>query len=155
VKRRAALGIGRAFVAVLLCTSKAAFAQTVAVSGSPGSFHVTTAIAGSEPTVISNSTTTYTIVTPTAGNNTYKVTAQLNAAMPAGTTLTATFTAPAGGGSSTGAVALDVTARDMVTGIPKKLNSTQGITYQFAATASAGVIPVSTRTVTLTILQFP
>src|SRR5438477_6838413 len=135
--------------------SKAAFAQTIAVSGSPPSFHITTAVAGSAPTSITNATTTYTVVTPTAGNNTYKVTAQLNAAMPAGTTLTATFAAPAGGGTSTGAINLDVTARDMVTGIPKKANSTQGITYTFSATSAAGVVPLSTRTLTLTVLQFP
>ena len=153
--RRAALGVGRAFVAVLLVTSKAAFAQTIAVSGSPALLHITSAVSGSDPTAVTNATTTYTVVTPTAGNNTYKVTAQLDAAMPAGTTLTATFTAPAGGGTSTGAVALDVTARDMVTGIPKKQNSTQGITYTFSATAAAGVVPVTSRTVTLTILKFP
>ena len=154
MKRRAGLGVGRAFVAVLLVTSKAAFAQTIVVVGAP-ILHITTAVAGSNPTPVSDALSTYTVVTPTAGNNTYKVTAQLNAAMPAGTTLTMTLASPAGGGTSTGAVALDMTARDMVTGIPKKQNSTQGVTYQFSATAAAGVIPVTSRTVTLTILKFP
>ena len=151
MKRRAALGIGRAFVAVLLCTSKAAFAQTIAVSGSPGPFHITTAISGSNPTTITNSTTTYTVVTPNPPH-TFKVTAQLNAAMPAGTALTGTFAPPAGGTSS-GAISLDATARDVVTGIPRKTNETMGITYQFSASPLAGVVPSSSRTVTLTIIQ--
>jgi len=158
VQRRAAAvqrGFGRASIAVLLVLSKAAFAQTIAVSGSPALLRISTAVSGSAPTSVTNATTTYTVTTPFAGNPTYKVTAQLNAEMPAGTTLTATFAAPAIGGTSTGAVALDMTARDMVTGIPKKANNTQGITYTFSATAAAGVVPFTSRTVTLTILVFP
>jgi hypothetical protein len=148
--------IGRVLLAALLASSKAAFAQTIAVSGSPAILHITTAIAGSAPVAITNSSTTYTVVIPQGHvSPTFKVTAQLDAAMPAGTTLTATLAAPAAGGTSTGAVALDITPRDMVTGIPKKINSTQGITYTFSATPAAGVVPVSTRTMTLTVLAFP
>jgi len=137
-----------------LCGSRALVAQTITVSGNPAALIVNAAIAGSEPISVSNSSTTYTAVTPLNPPKTYAVTAQLNANMPVGTTLNATFVAPPGG-TSVGAVALDVTARNVVTGIPRNTDATQGITYQFVATAAAGVIPSTTRTVTLTILRFP
>lgn len=139
--------------ALLSLGSRAAGAQTISASGNPALLRITNAVAGSQPISVSNNTTTYTVTTPVA-NKTYKVTAQLNAAMPVGATLTATLVAPPGG-TSVGPVALDLTARDMVTGIPKNTNSTQGITYQLSATVLAGVIPSSTRTVTLTIIRFP
>lgn len=138
---------------LLIGSGRAASAQTLAVSGNPGLLNVTSAIAGSEPVSVSNSSTTYTVTTP-APNRTYKITAQLNANMPAGVTLTATLAAPAGA-TSVGAVALDVTARDVVTGILRNTNSTQSITYQLDATAAAGVVALSSRTVTLTIIRFP
>ena len=136
--------------ALLLIGSRVAAAQTMAVSGNPGALRITTAVPGSQPTSVSNSTTTYTVTTPNA-NKTYRITAQLNANMPAGVMLTATFAAPAGA-TSVGPVALDVTARNVVTGIPKSTNSTQSITYQLSATTAAGVIASSTRMVTLTVI---
>ena len=138
---------------LLILGGRAVVAQTIAVSGSPGALVVNTAIAGSQPNAVSNSATTYTVVTPSA-NRTYAVTAQLNAAMPVGTTLTATLAAPAGA-VSVGPVALDMTARNVVTGIGRNMSATQGITYVFNATVAAGVIPATTRTVTLTIIRFP
>jgi hypothetical protein len=154
VKRGVAGGVTLAcLAALLLVCSRAAFAQTIAVSGSPGILRISTAIAGSEPAAVTNSSTTYTVVTP-AANRTYKITAQLNAAMPAGTTLTATFAAP-NQATSMGAVVLDLVARDVVTAIRKNTNTTQMITYQFSATAAAGVVVSSTRTVTLTVVQVP
>jgi hypothetical protein len=143
-------------IAALLLVSRAVFAQTVAVSGSPALMRVTTAVAGSEPAPLTDATTTYTVFTPTAHiAPSFKVSAQLNAAMPTGTTLTATFVAPAAGGTSAGPITLDVTARMVVTGIPKHVNQTQGITYQFSATVAAGVVPLTTRTVTITVLAGP
>ena len=56
---------------------------------------------------------------------------------------------------SSGAVALDVTTRDMVTNITTVFNSTQTITYVLSATVAAGVIPIQTRTVTITVLNYP
>ncbi len=128
-------------------------AQTLSVSGNPGLLRISAAVAGSEPTSVSNATSTYTVTTPSP-NRTYKITAQLDANMPAGVTLTGTFAAP-NRATSLGAIALDVTARDVVTGIPKNTNSTQAITYQLTATVAAGVVPTSTRLVTLTVIRFP
>jgi hypothetical protein len=130
-----------------------AHAQTIAVSGSPSLLRISTAVAGSEPIAVSNSSTTYTVTTgqPNRLNN---VSARLNAAMPVGLTLNATFAAPPGA-TSLGPIALDATARDVVTGIPRRTNSTQGITYELVATVAAGVVPNSSRTITLTIVQAP
>lgn len=139
---------------LLLISSRAVASQTISVSGNPASLIVTNAIAGAQPTAVSASTN-YTITTPNQGNRTYKITAQLSGAMPAGLTLTATLAAPTAGGTSAGAVVLDATARDVVTAIPNKVTATQSITYQLSATVSAGVVASSTRTVTLTIVQFP
>ncbi len=133
--------------------SRAAFAQTLAVSGSPGLLRINSAVAGSQPISVSNATTTYTVVTPPA-NRLYNVTARLNAAMPAGVTLNATLAAPTGA-TSLGPVALDATARNVVTGITRNTTATRGITYQLSATVLAGVVPNSSRTVTLTIVQAP
>jgi hypothetical protein len=142
------------FLAALVLTSAGALgAQTLGVSGNPGLLRVSTAVAGSQPVAVSNSVTTYTVTTPNP-NRTYAITMQLNANMPVGTTLTATL-APPPGATSVGAVSLDVTPRNVVTGIPRRVDSTQGITYTFTATAAAGVVPNSSRTVTLTIIQFP
>lgn len=144
---------GTVVVALLLLGSRALRAQTVTVSGNPGLLGISAAVAGSQPTAVTNGSTTYTVTTP-APNRTYKVTAQLNAAMPNGVTLTASFAAPPGA-TSLGPVALGLTALDVVTGIPRNTNSTRSITYQLSATAAAGVIPLSSRTVTLTIVRFP
>ena len=139
--------------ALLAIAGRAVGAQTVAVSGNPGLLRISAAVAGSQPIAVTNGSTTYTVTTP-APNRTYKVTAQLNVALPPGVTLTATFAAPPGA-TSNGPVALGVTALDAVTGIPRNTNSTQSITYQLSATVAAGVVTLSSRTVTLTIVRFP
>jgi hypothetical protein len=132
---------------------RAVGAQTIAVSGNPGLLRVTTAIAGSEPVAVSNSTTTYTVTTPNP-NRVHKVVAQLNAAMPTGLTLAATLDPPPGA-TSLGPIALDMTARDVVTAIPKNTNSTQLITWTLTASVLAGVVPPTSRIVTLTIVRGP
>lgn len=130
-------------------------ATSLTVSGNPGLLRISAAVAGGQPVSVTNATTSYTMSTPlNPKNRVYKITAELDAAMPVGTTLEATF-APPPGATSYGAVALDVTARDVVTNIANDLTSTRGITYRFSATAAAGVIPVTSRTVTITITRGP
>ena len=140
-------------IALLAASGGAIGAQSLSVSGNPSLLRVTTAVAGSQPNAVSDGATTYTVTTP-GPNRTYKITAQLNTPMPVGVTLTVTFAAPPGA-TSLGAVVLDNTARDVVTDIPRNTNSTQSITYQVNAVVSAGVVPSSARTVTLTIIRFP
>jgi hypothetical protein len=137
---------------LLVIASRAVASQTVTIGGNPAALTVTNAIAGSEPIVVSSSTS-FTVTTPPA-NRTYKITAQLASALPAGVSLIATMTAPAGA-TSVGPVTLSTTAQDMVTGFGRNLNYTGTITYQLVATASAGVVSTQTRNVTLTILRFP
>lgn len=140
-------------LAAFLVPPEGARAQSLNVSGTPGLLRVSTAIAGSEPLSVSNATTTYTVTTGNP-NRTYKVTARLSAPMPAGVTLTATLAAPPSA-TSLGPIALDATDRDVVFDIPRRTDSTQGITYELIATVAAGVVPNSSRTVTLTIVQQP
>lgn len=119
----------------------------------PGTLTISTVVAaGQQPTPVTNATTTYTVTTLLGG--TKKITASLNAAMPANVTLTATFAAPAGA-TSTGPVNLDMTTRDLVTNFSNIFNSTNGITYKVSATVLAGVVPIQSRTVTLTITNYP
>ena len=140
--------------AVLVLCARAAFAQTLTTAGTPGLMRVSSAVAGSEPLPITMAGGTYSITTPSP-NRTHAITAQLNANMPAGTTLAITLAQPTPQSTSLGAVSLDVTARNVVTGIRRNANATAAITYTFTPTTAAGVIPLSSRTVTLTIIQFP
>lgn len=140
--------------AVLVLDARAALAQTLTTAGSPGLMRVSSAVAGTEPLPITMSGGTYSVTTP-APNRTYAITAQLNANMPVGTSLEITLDKPTPQATSLGAVALDVTARNVVTGIRRNANATAAITYAFTPTTAAGVIPLSSRTVTLTIIQFP
>jgi hypothetical protein len=137
-----------------LVAASAVSAQTLSAAGGPSLMRVSSAVAGSEPPPITAvAGGTYTITTPNP-NRTYAITAQINANMPTGATLSITLQAPTGA-VSLGPVALDVTARNVVTGIGRNVNATRNITYDFAATAAAGVLPLSSRTVTLTVIRFP
>ena len=140
-------------IAVLVLSTRAAFAQTLTTAGSPTLMRVTSAVAGSEPVPITVAGGTYSVTTPNP-NRQYAITARINATMPTGTTMEITLTAPPTA-VSLGAVAMDVTARNVVTGIDRQASFTQNISYTFTATAAAGVVPLSSRIVTLTIIQFP
>lgn len=140
-----------AATALLLTGSRAAVAQLMWTSGSPGLMRINSAVAGSQPIPVVNAATTYTLYTPNA-NRTYKMTARLNANMPNGVTLTATFDAVPGA-TSVGPVALNSTDRDIVVNIPRNTFASRTITYQLAALVTAGVIPSSTRTVTITLVR--
>jgi len=135
--------------------TKDAQAQVTAlsVSGSPSPFTITTAVAGSQPAALTNSVTTYFIKAKHPGGA-QKISAQLDAPMPLGTTLTVQMVASPGA-TSLGAVSLDATVRDIVINIDKENGSTYGITYVFTATVAAGVIPTQTRTVTFTESAYP
>jgi hypothetical protein len=133
--------------------AKPLYAQKISVSGSPGTLVITTAVAGQGFTSVSNSSTTYSLTgNPTRIN---KVIAQLNAPMPGGVTLSLRLVPPSGA-TSLGSVALDATARDVLTNIPPSAKGdVLAMTYTLSATAAAGVIPLSSRTVTLTIVDLP
>lgn len=119
----------------------------LSISGNPGNLVVNTAVAGSQPTDATEATTTYNITTN--GTN-KKITAQLDTAMPANTTLKVALTAPAVG-SSAGEVTLSATAADLVTGVTQVIGSGLSIAYRLQATVAAGVVGAATKTVTFTI----
>ena len=118
----------------------------IAFTGSP-SLVISSATSGSAP----NSATanaTYAITTNETGR---KVTASIDSDMPAGATLSVALAAPTGG-TTAGAVVLSSTAADVVSGISTLSESGLSVTYTLEATAAAGVLPASTRTVTYTIV---
>jgi hypothetical protein len=137
-------------VAGLAFAARDAQAQ-ISASGSPAVMKVTAAVAGAPPTAVSNALTTYSLASnPPSGH--YAITAHINSAMPAGVTLTITLAASKG--TSAGAVTLSTVAQNVVTTITRKMSG-QVITYSLTATAAAGVVPLQTRTVTLTQISTP
>ena len=147
-----------AFMAMaLILTASAAFAanpQTVTVTiaevnaltiaGSP-SLTVNAAVAGSDPTPATDSSSSYTITTNGSGK---KIQAHNDSAMPANTTLSANRAAVAPGTSS-GTVVLTTTDQALETGLANT-KGTGSITYTLSATIAA--TPFSgTRLVTFTI----
>ena len=143
------------FALLLSGWAKAVQAQVtvLSVSGSPAPFTITTAVAGSQPTPITNSVTTYYIRARHPGGA-QKISARLDAPMPLGTTLTIQMVASPGA-TSLGPVSLDASVRDIVINIDREPGTTYGITYVFTATVAAGVIPTQTRTVTFTESAYP
>lgn len=134
----------------LLLPGSRVFAQVLTVSGNPPALNISTAAAGSQPGSVTNNSTTYTVAVLLRS----KITAQLASNTPAGVTLRISLAAPAGA-SSAGAVALDATARDVVTNVTNVLPQTRGITYQLSALVTAGVISSRTAGVTLTVVTTP
>lgn len=133
------------------CACSPLCADSISVSGDPGPFVINYAIAGSQPTFATDATTTYSIqITP----NNRKITGELDSAMPANTELWITLEAPTGA-TSMGEVILSTTPQALVTNIPHHTDEGGlGITYTFHANVAAGVIPSTSRTVTLTITFF-
>jgi hypothetical protein len=148
------IGVLVAFAAVN--TASAQVTQTVtfqvsainqiAVTGAP-SLVINAAVAGSAPTSVTSAANTWSVTT---NQSTAMITASIPSAMPAGLTLSANLTAPAGA-TSTGLTALGTVAVNVVTGITKLNSAALGLTYQLDATAAAGVVSSSTRVVTYTI----
>ncbi len=118
----------------------------IAVTGAP-SLVINAAAAGSAPTSVTASGNTWSVTT---NQSTAMITASIPSAMPAGLTLSANLTAPAGA-TSTGLTALGTVAVNVVTGITKLNAAALGLSYQLDATAAAGVVGSATRVVTYTI----
>ena len=118
----------------------------IAVTGSP-SLVINAAAAGSAPTAVTASGNTWSVTTNQSGAS---ITASIPSAMPAGLTLSANLTAPAGA-TSTGLTALGTIAVNVVTGITKLNAAALALSYQLDATAAAGVVSSATRVVTYTI----
>lgn len=139
--------------ALLLLGSRAAAAQFFAVStGNLGTMFIVTAVAGSPPTPVTASTTTYRLLTIQGGGGT-RVQAYLDVPLPPGVTLTLTLPSPGGGIVSAGAVALTTAPQDVLTNLPNSttLFPSTPITYVLSATPDAGVVASTPRRITFTV----
>jgi hypothetical protein len=140
--------IGIAVLLMIACGFGAAKADDITVSGNPGPLIISSATAGSALAPVSDATTTYHIITTTGST---KITGHLTVAMPANTALKVHLTAPSSA-TSLGVVTLAVTAMNLVRDIANLTNvSGLGISYEFDATVSAGVIASASHTVVFTI----
>lgn len=124
----------------------------IATSGNPAPLTITTGTAGSDNlTSVTDNSTTYSITQNVA--NTVKITAELNTALPTGYTLELSLGSTKG--TSLGYVdisnATSGSAVNLVTGIARGADANQTVSYRFSATASAGTLSSTTKTVTLTL----
>ncbi|MEO8337557.1 MAG: hypothetical protein ABI664_21455 [bacterium] len=154
--------VGRASLALALVAVAASSAQAqtanqtvtfqvnavnqIAFTGAP-SLTITTAVAGSAPTSVTDASASWAVTTNQTGA---KITASIPSNMAAGLTLSSSLTAPTGG-TSAGFQALTTVAADLVTGITKVAQGSLGVSYKLDATAAAGVVASSSRVVTYTI----
>ncbi|MGH7637551.1 MAG: hypothetical protein ACREOK_07855 [Gemmatimonadaceae bacterium] len=122
----------------------------IAVTGGAQSLTISTATAGSNPT--DASVTLSWAVTTNQTNQ--KITASIDAAMPANVTLRAQLEAPAGG-TSFGPNPLSTSSVDLVGNISTLAESGLDLIYTLSATPAAGVVASTTRTVTYTITAGP
>jgi hypothetical protein len=138
-------------IVLLLFGSRTAAAQTISfTNGSGGTFTIASAVAGQDPTTVSNGAGNFTTNTKNK-DGALRIRAQLDQPMPPNTTLTLTLSYPTG--NNLGAKVLDITPVDMIINIPIFQGIRTGtVSYSFAATASAGVLAPFQRIVTLTIV---
>ena len=118
----------------------------IAFTGAP-SLTITTAVAGSAPTSVTDASSAWAVTTNQTGA---KISAAIASNMPAGLTLSANLAAPTGG-TSASFQSLSTVSVDLVTGITKLAQGSLTATYKLDATAAAGVVASATRLVTYTI----
>jgi hypothetical protein len=137
--------------ALLLFGSRTVGAQSISgMNGSGGIFTIASAVAGQNPTTVSNGAGNFTANTKSK-DGPLRIRAQIDQPMPPNTTLTLTLTYPAG--TPQGPQALSMTPVDMIVSIPAFQGPRTGtVSYAFSATASAGVLAPFQRVVTLTIV---
>jgi hypothetical protein len=119
----------------------------VSFTSTPVTLTITTAVAGSDPTPVTDASSVWAITT---NQSNAKISASINSAMPAGVTLSVGLAAPVGT-TNAGTVALSATPQDLVSGITKLKAAGQSVTYTLSATTAAGVIASDSRVVTYTL----
>jgi hypothetical protein len=128
--------------------------QKIAVSGGAVTLTIANGTAGNNTlTSVSDASTTYSI-THNSGTA-LRITANLDAVLAAGYTLQINLAPGTGMGTGAGTVdisnATSASALPVVTAIPRGADAARTITYTFGATASAGILAPTVRTVTLTL----
>ncbi len=119
----------------------------IAFAGAP-SLTITTAVAGSDPTAVTDATSTWAVTTNQTGS---KINATIPSNMPAGVTLDVSLAAPGGASSSGFQTLTTAVSADLVTTLTKLKGSALAVTYRLNATPAAGVVGSGTRVVTYTI----
>lgn len=136
--------------AVCVFSLELSAADTITISGNPAAMNITTAVAGQNPTTVTDTSRTYTITHTTA--TTLSITGKISAAMPTNVILKLSLAKP-GTATSQGLVTMTTTARNLVTNITSGVSgSGLTMTYQLSATAKAAPVTTTTRTLTLTYL---
>lgn len=120
----------------------------ISISGDPGPLVVEHAVAGDGLSVAIDEGTTWTLATNGSGK---KITAFLDAGMPAGVSLAVALAAPEGA-STAGAVALSPTPQTLVSQVAKVRGEGLRVTYTLSATPQAGTVARDRRSVTFTIV---
>jgi hypothetical protein len=124
----------------------------IATSGNPGALTISTGTAGTDAlTAVSDASTTYSI-TQNFGA-TVKITANLDAVLPAGYALSINLASAKGTSAGTVDIsnATSASALSVVTAIAKGADAGKAITYTFSANASAGTLTSTAKVVTLTL----
>lgn len=124
--------------------------QKLTVSGNPAPMIIIAGLAGVEGlTSVTDATTTYS----ETHNSTLpmKITAGIDVVLGAGFKLEIALASAKGTSAGTVDISNATTAVSVVTAIAKGSDNLKVITYTFSATATAGVLPSTTKTVTLTI----
>ncbi len=135
-------------ILIFVCWNAHLSADTLSVSGNPAAMVISTAVAGQQPTAVSNSSTTYNVTTNLTVR---KITGALSANMPANVTLAVQLAAPTGA-TSAGSVTMTTTSANLVTSIPISTSKNNLlITYNLSATAAAAQVSGGTRVLTLTL----
>jgi hypothetical protein len=152
------LGRALAIAVVLLpAGSRAAASQSTAftVSGNPSGPLTVTPPGDGTAGCVTSIRTTYSIAVQAA--STTQISAQLSAVMPANTTMAVLLGVPPGatGVTSSGNVVLSTTPSTVISGFAQVNTLTGDIYYTFSATAAAGIIPATSRTVTFTVSKAP
>ena len=121
------------------------FRNVLILSGSP-LLVVRDAVAGMEPTPVTDTSTTYSV----GSDGSYsKITASIDRSMPPGTAMKLWLEPPPGATSTE--IALEENPRVAVSSIKSVFACHKRVSYTLVALASAGVFPSATRTVTLTL----
>jgi len=115
----------------------------ISVSGNPTDMTITDAVPGSDPTPVTDNSTTYGITHNDADGA--KITAGLAPALAAGYTLTINL-------DGNGAVDISTSTEDAVGSVAAGASSGNVIEYEFSATAAAGPLTSVSETVTLTVV---
>jgi hypothetical protein len=122
----------------------------LAVSGDPAAMVVTDADAGSEPVMVTDERTRYSMVT---NLDAMKIVASIDRPMPRGTRLMVALGTSTGVSSGLVDISTASSPVTVVAGIGRGSDVNQPIRYAFAADATVGQLAAESRTITLTLTE--